>query len=157
MEGNDGAFYGTTTQGTFSPAAFGGTLFRVTTNGALSAVYSFADPDGRWPAASLIQASDGAFYGTCQYGGGVPEGGTVFRLDPAVQLAPPKIVAQGLQLSFKGLPRTSYTLLRATNVSGPWGHVSNVIPDTNGIATALDSSPPVGRAFYRSVMPVLTW
>jgi uncharacterized repeat protein (TIGR03803 family) len=157
VEGNDGAFYGTTTQGTFSPAAFGGTLFRVTTNGAFYAVYSFAEADGRWPAASLVQASDGAFYGTCEYGGGVPNGGTVFRLDPAVHLAPPKTVAQGLELTFKGLPRTSYTFLRATNVSGPWSHITNVIPDTNGIAAGLDVSPPVGRAFYRTIIPLMAW
>jgi uncharacterized repeat protein (TIGR03803 family) len=157
VEGDDGALYGTTTQGTFSPDTFGGTIFRVTTNGELSAVYSFAEADGRWPAASLIQASNGAFYGTCEYGGSLANGGTVFRLDLAVRLAPPKTVAQGLELTFKGLPRTSYTLLRTTNVSGDWSEISNVIPDTNGTATCLDISPPMGRAFYRTFIPVLNW
>jgi uncharacterized repeat protein (TIGR03803 family) len=157
VEGNDGAFYGTTTQGTFSPASFGGTVFRVTTNGELSAVYSFAEADGRWPAASLIQTSDGAFYGTCEYGGGVQNGGTVFRLDPTVQLATPTTEAQGFKVTFKGLPRTSYTLLRATNIAGPWSYVSDVIPDPNGIAAFLDTSPPLERAFYRTVIPVLSW
>jgi uncharacterized repeat protein (TIGR03803 family) len=157
VEGNDGAFYGTTTQGTFSPDTFAGTIFRVTTNGELSAVYSLADADGRWPAASLIQASNGAFYGTCEFGGAVPNGGTVFRLDLEVHLAPPKTVAQGLELAFKGLPRTSYTLLRATNVSGDWSCVSSVIPGTNGMAVFLDVSPPMGSAFYRTFIPVLSW
>ena len=62
MEGIDGAPYGTTTQGTFTPGRFGGTVFRVTTNGWFSGLYSFAEPDGRWSDMALTLGSDGAFY-----------------------------------------------------------------------------------------------
>jgi uncharacterized repeat protein (TIGR03803 family) len=149
VEGADGALYGTTTQGTFSPAAFGGTVFRVATNGVLSPVYSFADADGRWPAASLTQGSDGAFYGTCEYWG-EHDGGTVFRLDPTVQLA-------AVELTFRGLPRTAYGLQRATNLSGPWNQVLNVVPGTNGFATGVDLSPPMEGAFYRTFIAPREW
>jgi uncharacterized repeat protein (TIGR03803 family) len=59
----DGAFYGTTTLG---GAQNQGTLFRMTADGSLSAVHTFLDDsvDGSQPVAGLVQAADGAFYGT---------------------------------------------------------------------------------------------
>lgn len=57
----DGNFYGTTLTGGTSNY---GTVFRITTNGTLTNLYSFADgTDGANPR-SLIQASDGNLYGT---------------------------------------------------------------------------------------------
>jgi uncharacterized repeat protein (TIGR03803 family) len=153
VEGHDGAFYGVTSQGAFAPDRHGGTLFRVTTNGLLSGIYSFAEAEGRWPDMALLQGSDGAFYGTCIYGGGPQNGGTLFRLDLATQLFPLKTLASGLEISFSGLPATSYSVLRATNPSGPWSIMSTVAADTNGIATWVDPLPPPDQAFYRTAIP----
>ena len=87
VQGSDGYFYGTTYLGGTpnSPAHDGyGTVFKISTNGAMTSLYSFTDGnDGAWPTAGLVQASDGYFYGTTSYGGtgGFTYGlGTVFKI-----------------------------------------------------------------------------
>jgi uncharacterized repeat protein (TIGR03803 family) len=80
--GRDGAFYGTTSQGGADNA---GTVFRITSAGALKTLYGFTGgSDGASPEAGLIQASDGNFYGTT-YGGGASNAGTVFKITPSGQ------------------------------------------------------------------------
>lgn len=77
IEGRDRCLYGTTCAGGDSN---NGTVFKVTTSGAVTVLYSFgAAPDGANPLAGLIQASDGHLYGTTA-GGGVYNNGTIFRL-----------------------------------------------------------------------------
>ncbi len=75
----EGNFYGTTYEG----GPFGcGTVFAMTPAGAVTTLYSFTGGnDGGHPAASLIQAGDGNFYGTTAYGGPYDDG-TVFRMAP---------------------------------------------------------------------------
>ena len=78
VKGSDGSFYGTTESGGTNGG--NGTVFKISTNGALTTLYSFTGGnDGAEPVAGLVQGSDGSFYGTTQTGG---EGaaGTVFRL-----------------------------------------------------------------------------
>ena len=75
-QGSDGNFYGTTVAG---GANGGGIVFQMSTNGALTILYSFTGGnDGSWPNG-LVQGSDGSFYGTT-YGGGQGGVGTVFRI-----------------------------------------------------------------------------
>lgn len=78
--GSDGLLYGTTDLG----GAFGhGTVFRTNTSGTVTVLYSFGaagTSDGFFPRSPLIQASDGAFYGTTDAGGGAAGSGTVFRV-----------------------------------------------------------------------------
>ena len=76
VEGNDGAFYGTTEGGGNSGC---GVVFRVTTNGLLTAVASFAQPNGMNSCGPMVQATDGAFYGTT-VSGGDHNFGSVFRM-----------------------------------------------------------------------------
>ena len=87
MQGSDGYFYGTTDNGGTNNA---GTVFQISTNGALTALYAFGTVtnasgvvalDGANPDAALVQGSDGNFYGTTQYGG-TNGCGTVFRISP---------------------------------------------------------------------------
>lgn len=78
IQGSDGAFYGTTS-GNFIPGQRG-TVFKVTTNGMLTTLVTFTFNNGSDPRGGLVQASDGAFYGTT-IGGGTNGGwGTVFKL-----------------------------------------------------------------------------
>ena len=78
VEGSDGLFYGTTSGG----GAYGqGTVFAVTTAGALTILHSFgADTDdGAYPNGGLVQGGDGFFYGTTGSGGAYGQG-TAFVL-----------------------------------------------------------------------------
>lgn len=83
-QGNDGCIYGTTSSG----GANGyGTVFKVTTNGTFTVLYSFgAVPDnfgpldGGNPEAGLVQGQDGSLYGTCSFGGAYWYCGTVFQI-----------------------------------------------------------------------------
>jgi len=75
--GPDGNFYGTTSEGGRSDL---GTVFRVTTGGALTTLVSFDGYDkGAYPYAALTLGPDGNFYGTTTSRGSVGEG-TVFRV-----------------------------------------------------------------------------
>ena len=85
---SDGSFYGTTyyaaNPGTYDLGS--GTVFKITPSGAFTTVYSFCSQsgcaDGANPAAGLIQAADGDFYGTTLFGGG-NNAGTAFKITPA--------------------------------------------------------------------------
>ena len=83
VQATDGNFYGTTAYGGANVVYYG-TLFKITPSGRLTTLYSFCSEssicaDDAYPAAGLVQASDGSFYGTTG-GGGTSGNGTVFRL-----------------------------------------------------------------------------
>jgi len=80
VQATNGALYGTTkTGGTYGS----GTVFKITPDGALTTLYSFCArsgcADGHDPFAGLIQAADGALYGTTVAGGAYGRG-TVFKI-----------------------------------------------------------------------------
>jgi len=81
VQGSDGYFYGTTYYGGTQPGTNGnGTVFKISSNGALTSLYSFTGGnDGSEPYAGLVQGSDGNFYGTT-YGGGTNSAGAVFKI-----------------------------------------------------------------------------
>ncbi len=63
--GADGTMYGVTFFGSNSDAS--GTLFQISTNGAMVQLHSFGGPDGSWPVG-LTEGTDGALYGTTRSG-----------------------------------------------------------------------------------------
>jgi uncharacterized repeat protein (TIGR03803 family) len=80
VQGTDGNFYGTTTYG---GSASLGTVFKITSEGVLTTLYSFCTQtdclDGLYPYAGLIEGADGNFYGTTAQGGtNDGHAGTVF-------------------------------------------------------------------------------
>jgi uncharacterized repeat protein (TIGR03803 family) len=87
-QGPDGSFYGTTLWGgphtNISPYVGFGTIFRTSTNGFLTTLYSFTGgADGGWPYAGLVLGRDGNFYGTAFSGGQQFYGyGAVFQVTP---------------------------------------------------------------------------
>jgi uncharacterized repeat protein (TIGR03803 family) len=70
IEGSDGNFYGTNANGGSSACQQGcGTVFKITPAGVLTSLYVFTGAaDGANPV-SVIQGSDGNFYGAALYGG----------------------------------------------------------------------------------------
>jgi uncharacterized repeat protein (TIGR03803 family) len=83
VQGLDGNFYGTTS-GSGSGPSGNGTVFRITSSGSLTTLWSFIGcSDGGYPMAGLVQGSDGNFYGTTDgLGFGPSAYGTVFRVTP---------------------------------------------------------------------------
>lgn len=90
VQGTDGNFYGTCAEGgqasTNDPAGGYGTVFKITPNGILTTLAQFHGTTnvtngegltnyGEYPFGSMIQATDGNFYGTSQDGG--------FRITPS--------------------------------------------------------------------------
>jgi len=81
LQASDGNFYGTTDSGGSGGNCYGGcgTVFKITPSGTLTTLHAFNGGDGANPAAALVQATDGNFYGTTSHGG-TNNYGTVFRL-----------------------------------------------------------------------------
>ena len=91
VPGQDGALYGTSYSGGDDQH---GAIYRLITNGTTQMLYGFSrgtmattgDPDrvingdGDFPLGTLVQAGNGSFYGTAEFGGSSGNG-TVFRLD----------------------------------------------------------------------------
>jgi uncharacterized repeat protein (TIGR03803 family) len=103
IQGTDGDFYGTTASG---GAFFQGTVFRMTSSGAITLLHSFNSflGEGAVPVAGLVQGSDGNFYGTTLFGGAHFKG-TVFKIDATGSLT--------TLHSFSGSPRDGANPLAA--------------------------------------------
>ncbi len=153
LQASDGNLYGTTSGGgvpRYGQAS--GTIFRLTTNGALTQLIVFNLDNGASPGTGLLQSGDGNFYGTTV---GPVGGGEVFRLSPAV---PPVIemVARTngmLQFSWMALPEQSYAVQYQSNLSGTnWNWLSASVSVTNGIASVSDFIGVDPRRFYRVVL-----
>jgi len=97
IQGTDGNFYGTTTEGGNNAATCTpltgttcGTIFKISPAGTLTTLYEFCAqsgcPDGSYPVAALVQSINGDFYGTTLFGGNdLYQGdgcGTIFTITP---------------------------------------------------------------------------
>ncbi len=80
--GLDGNLYGATEDGGKHNK---GTVFRMTTAGAIKIIYSFSGPDGSGPTSPLTYGSGGNLVGTT-LSGGANNTGTIFKLTLAGQL-----------------------------------------------------------------------
>jgi len=130
VQGSDGNLYGTTLYQSGGVDTYNvGTVFRISTNGSLTTLYSFTDGNDGAQANGLVQGSDGSFYGTTS--SGVGGAGTVFRL--TILLEPPQLTiipsAANVVLTWPITP-TGFTLQSTTNLG------SLAVWNTN-------SSPPV--------------
>ncbi len=116
-QGRDGNLYGATGSGgpafidnsMYGGQGGNGTVFKLTTNGLLTTLAVFNGTNGNGPN-SLVQASDGDFYGTTSGGGTNGSHGTIFKLTAAGSLTS--------LFSFNGTNGgnpTYATLLEATN------------------------------------------
>jgi uncharacterized repeat protein (TIGR03803 family) len=142
---HDGTLYGTT----YDAGTDGyGSVFQITTNGALTPIYSFTyGSDGAEPLAGLVLASDGDLYGTA-LSGGANSVGTVFELI----LSPPALnILSAGHKSVLSWPAwaNNYVLQSATNLASPnWAAVTNAI---SGTTVTLTNSLPA--QYFRLVYP----
>ncbi len=126
LQATDGNLYGATfAGGQFSD----GTLFKITTSGLFTLLYSFTGTGTGSNGAALIQHTDGLLYGTT-FQGGASNAGTVYSfnvgLSPFVTFLVPagrsgqsvQILGQGLKgttsVTFNGTAATSFTVVSNT-------------------------------------------
>jgi uncharacterized repeat protein (TIGR03803 family) len=83
LQGSDGSLYGTNQ---FSGDGCGGigcgSIFKITLAGQTTLLHTFTGTDGAEPLSSLIQGTDGNFYGTT-YVGGANGQGVVYKMTPS--------------------------------------------------------------------------
>jgi uncharacterized repeat protein (TIGR03803 family) len=125
VQASNGDFYGTTAVGGFISAACAklngdvgcGTIFKITPSGTLTTLYSFCSQsgctDGLSPYAGLVQATDGNFYGTTEFGGANSDG-TVFKIAP------------------RGKLTTLYTFCSESGCTDGAAPIGGLVQDTNG-------------------------
>ncbi len=98
IEGADGDLYGTTGEGGASGA---GTVFRMSTRGQVTTLYSFRNgSDGAYPYGGVTAGGYGDFYGTTSNGGNAsaPGGyGTVFKITSAGVLTTLHVFGGGVE------------------------------------------------------------
>ncbi|WP_018611681.1 choice-of-anchor tandem repeat GloVer-containing protein [Segetibacter koreensis] len=75
--GDDGNFYGMTTNG--GSSSFYGTIFKITPTGTFTVLKSFNNTNGATPYGSLVKNTDGTFYGITS-AGGTNGAGTIFKI-----------------------------------------------------------------------------
>jgi hypothetical protein len=95
-------------------------------------------------------------YGTTSFGGSL-NGGNIFRIfiggavsSPCTML-PLSRSGGNWFVNLTGTAGATYQVLRATNISGPWTPLTNVICAGNGLAQCLDTNPVSSRAFFRGL------
>ncbi len=149
IEAADGALYGGTYRAGPNPT---GTIFKLNKDGNGYAILrSFAATGGDWSTPNaLLQASNGVFYGTTQYGGEFG-GGCVFALSTSP--LPPRIVSLSVSnssnlIQFATTSAIQYDVQSSTNLSS-WFVLATLTSPASGQLGYYDLSPPKPAAFYR--------
>ena len=141
---------GTTAQGGTNAQ---GTVFRMTTNGALTTLIAFNSTNGANPYASLVQGADGSLYGTTGNGG--DQGlGTVYRVSFASPSLPiVQTISQDGGLVVLGWNATvgqNYRVQYKTNLSDlGWIDWITNLTATNSTMTLLQNVGVGPQRFYR--------
>jgi uncharacterized repeat protein (TIGR03803 family) len=135
VQDSSGNLYGTTFYGGTDDD---GTIFKITTNGALTSLLSFLETDGADPYAGLFLAKDGYLYGATEYGGFYDDG-SIFRVTTGGSLS--------LLLSFNGdngefpwagmVQGSDGNLYGTANEGGPYGYGTLFRISTTGSLTTL--------------------
>jgi uncharacterized repeat protein (TIGR03803 family) len=161
IEGHDGNIYGVTIAYGPSGSIMGGTIFRLTSDGALTNLHAFmGGSDGSTPFG-LLQTSKGDFYGTCNGGTASTIGGNIhgqiFRLSSTGMFTVVHVLqdAEGdtpVCTLAEGADGNLYGVANYGGPSGPDGRGTLFRTTTNGAFTVLhaftggaDGSHPYGH------------
>lgn len=160
----DGNLYGTTALG--GANNYGGTIFRITSGGALTTLHTFCAEsncaDGGFPSSALFQAIDGALYGATGYGGENGEG-VVFKLTLSGVYTDLQSLnsVDGISITGGLIQNTEGNFYGTANDDGPYGNGAIIEITPGGVLTMVygfdstDGSAPYGglvqannRSFY---------
>jgi uncharacterized repeat protein (TIGR03803 family) len=150
IQATDGNFYGTTLQGARNCAfECAGTVFRMTPAGKLTTIHSFClqsgCPDGTFPYAGVVEATDGNLYGSTS--------STIFRITPPNQFTTLYTFPSGSGV--RGLIQGADGNLYGTTIGGGTNGQGTVFQITLGgslttlysfcsLTNCLDGSVPMG-------------
>jgi uncharacterized repeat protein (TIGR03803 family) len=150
IQASDGSLYGTT----FAGGAYGyGTVFQITPDGTLTALYSFCSldgcVDGTNPYAALVQATDGNLYGTTARNG-VNGYGTVFQIttggaqNTLYSFCAERFCSDGAS-PFAGLVQNTNGSFYGTTLNGGYRSVGTVFALNLGLGTFVETQPTSGK------------
>jgi uncharacterized repeat protein (TIGR03803 family) len=154
VQSSDGILYGMTENGGVYPdqsSSDYGTLFKLTTNGALTTLVSFAATNGAYPQGGLAWGPDGNLYGTTASGGANGKG-TIFRLSfpPPPMFQTVTGTATAITMTWSATVGEAYQMLYKTNLAqGDWMNWGSTIIATNTLMSTLDVTGPDSQRFYR--------
>jgi uncharacterized repeat protein (TIGR03803 family) len=132
FQGSDGYLYGTTE---FGGEYFDGTIFRISTNGFFTSLYTFGSHgvnsagnsvDGLQPAGALVQGSDGYFYGTTS-GGGMNQNG--------------QVIGDGTIFKLSAPPVATFSKLSANPASAAYGSTVTLKGTVSGLSGVSGAAP----------------
>jgi len=153
IQGSDGNFYGTTYAGGAQGA---GTVFQVTANGVLTTLHSFTGAtDGSSPLGSLIQGTDGNFYGTAS-AGGAHGNGVIFRVSVPLPPVIRSIAAatDGVTLAWTAVATQSYQVQYKTSLAQTnWTSLGSPQTAATGTLQATDTQTDSQRWYRILVLP----
>jgi uncharacterized repeat protein (TIGR03803 family) len=162
VQGGDGNLYGTTLAGGGVGVSSGGTIFKITTGGALTTLYKFCSlffcADGGAPPFGLAPSSDGNFYGTTMAGGATGYGAVfgfyvVPGTDPFVELQPSygkvrtkvsivgNLLTSATSVSFNGTPAKFMLSKTGLVTNVPAGATTGSVTVTTPSATLVSNVP----------------
>jgi uncharacterized repeat protein (TIGR03803 family) len=153
VQGSDGYFYGTTFGGSEGGVSSGGngTVFRISSSGALTTLYSFDFNDGAGPTAGLVQGSDGNFYGTTPAVGN--QAGTVFQLAMMPEFLSVTLTNSTLNLTWSTEVGGMYVLQYNSELnSSNWTNLGSPVSATGVTLSTTDSLTNGPQRFYRVVL-----
>lgn len=153
IQGSDGFLYAVVSNGGhFSD----GSILKANTNGAsVSVIFSFTNaPDGNQPNAPVVEAGDGALYGTAN-NGGTDNQGAIFRLAPPLMLSLQSSSAKGTNTTVLSWPAwaTDYGVRTSPSLASNaiWTAIS--APVTNGANLITTNKSTASPAFFRLQSP----
>ena len=155
IQASDGNLYGTTAYGgTYND----GTVFQITTNGALTTLISFNGTNGANPQVALVEGTDDNLYGTTQNGGPM-DYGVIFRLTvpslvPTPAFGAPTLLPNGtIVLAWSTVAGQTYQLQSVTNLaSTSWVNLGSPILANSAVTTTSDVIGSNSQRFYRVVL-----
>ncbi len=150
IQATDNNLYGTTTTGGSSGS---GTIFKITSGGVFTVLKNLSSTaDGYNPQGSLLQASDGNFYGM-NSGGGTGGAGTIFKITPAGVYTvlrhltgttdgsnPEGNLVQGIDSGFYGMTYSSARIFKITT--------AGVFTVLHTLVSATEGSYPAGSLMF---------